>query len=92
LRHFTATQHFGRFQTEADIKPDLSALLRRIGILVDPTGVPGCLTLPRIRWPQFGAVPPTSRSCRIYYAGNHRMPDQAETWRTRQSNPQYICK
>jgi hypothetical protein len=23
LRHFTATQHFGRFQTEADIKPDL---------------------------------------------------------------------
>jgi hypothetical protein len=22
-RHFTATQHFGRFQTEADIKPDL---------------------------------------------------------------------
>jgi hypothetical protein len=38
-RHFAATQHFGRFQTEADIKPDLSALLRRIGILVDPTDV-----------------------------------------------------
>jgi hypothetical protein len=69
LRHFTATQHFGRFQTEADIKPDLNALLRRIGIPVDPIGVPGCLTLPRIRWPQFGAVPPISRSCRDLLRG-----------------------